>query len=292
MRAIGVIPARWKSSRFEGKVLANIMGKPMLQHVWERAKESKILEDLIIATDSERVMKTVEDFGGKAVYTSKDQPSGTDRITEVINPIDVEVVVNIQGDEPLIHRTMIDSLANALLEDKTIPMATVIKRIKSREEFLNPNVVKVVIDKESRALYFSRSPIPHYRGTGEQHRSILDIQSWFSSHSFEPESQRYYKHIGIYAYSKDFLFTYTNLPKSSLEEIEKLEQLRALENGYKIKTVETEFETIGVDTQEDLKKVERYLRGGTADLSPETERESLPQAGNPAKESGQSLEME
>lgn len=267
MKAIGVIPARWKSSRFEGKILANIMGKPMLQHVWERAKESKILEDLIIATDSEEVMKAVEGFGGKSVYTSKDQPSGTDRITEVVNPIDVEVVVNIQGDEPLIHHTMIDSLANALLEDKTIPMATLIKKIRSKEELLNPNVVKVVIDKESCALYFSRSPIPHYRGTGEHH-SMPDIQSWFSAHSFEPESQCYYKHIGIYAYSKDFLFTYTNLPKSSLEEIEKLEQLRALENGYKIKTIETEFDTIGVDTPEDLKKVEEVLKNESRSESP------------------------
>lgn len=249
MKAIGVIPARWKSSRFEGKILANIMGKPMLQHVWERAKESKILEDIIIAADSEEVMKVVEGFGGKSVYTSKDQPSGTDRITEVVNPIDVEVVVNIQGDEPLIHHTMIDSLANALLEDKTIPMATLIKKIRSKEELLNPNVVKVVIDKESCALYFSRSPIPHYRGTGE-------------------ESQCYYKHIGIYAYSKDFLFTYTNLPKSSLEEIEKLEQLRALENGYKIKTIETEFDTIGVDTPEDLKKVEEVLKNESRSESP------------------------
>ena len=263
MRAIGIIPARWKSSRFEGKILANIMGKPMIQHVWERAKESRTLDDLIVATDNEEVMKVVEGFGGKSVYTSKDQPSGTDRITEVINPIDVKVVVNIQGDEPLIHYTMIDGLTNALLEDTTIPMATVIKKIRTKEELLNPNVVKVVIDKESSALYFSRSPIPHYRAGGEQH-PILDIQPWFSTYSFEPESQCYYKHIGIYAYSKDFLFTYTNLPKSSLEEVEKLEQLRVLENGYKIKTIETEFDTIGVDTPEDLKRVERHLRGGTA----------------------------
>ena len=247
MKAIGVIPARWESSRFEGKILANIMGKPMLQHVWERAKESKILEDLIIAADSEEVMKAVEGFGGKSVYTSKDQPSGTDRITEVVNPIDVEVVVNIQGDEPLIHHTMIDSLANALLEDKTIPMATVIKKLTTKDELLNPNVVKVVIDKDGYALYFSRSPIPYNR---------------------ENSPQNYYKHIGIYAYSKDFLFTYTNLPKSRLEDIEKLEQLRALENGYKIKTVETQFDTIGVDTPEDLKKVEEVLKNESRSESP------------------------
>lgn len=260
MKAIGVIPARWESTRFEGKILAELLGKPMIQHVWERAKESKVLDDLIVAADNEEVIKAVEGFGGKAVYTSKDQPSGTDRITEVVNPLDVEVVVNIQADEPLIHHTMIDGLANTLLEDRSIPMATVIKKITKRDELLNPNVVKVIIDRQSYALYFSRSPIPYVR-KGEQHPSpIWDIQSWFSTHSSEREQQCHYKHIGIYAYTKDFLFTYTNLPKSNLEEMESLEQLRALDHGYKIKTIETEFDTIGVDTPEDLKKVEDVLR--------------------------------
>lgn len=260
MRTIGIIPARWKSQRFEGKVLAKLNGKPLIQHVWERAKESKVLDDLIIAADNDEVIKAVQAFGGKAVYTSKDQPSGTDRIAEVVNPIDVEVVVNIQGDEPLIHHSMIDGLANALLEDKTVPMATVVKKITDKKEILNPNVVKVVIDKDSCALYFSRSPIPHYRRGGEHH-SILDIYSWLFAHPEEGKNEFYYKHIGIYAYTKDFLFTYTNLPKSHLEEIEKLEQLRALENGYKIKTIETEFDTVGVDTPEDLRHVEEKLKG-------------------------------
>jgi len=259
MKAIGIIPARWKSSRFEGKVLASILGKPMIQHVWERAKESRMLDDLIIAADREEVIKAAQKFGGKAVYTSKDQPSGTDRITEVVNPIDVDVIVNIQGDEPLIHHAMIDSLTNALLEDREIPMATVIRRITKKEELLNPNVVKVVIDKDGYALYFSRSPIPYFRKE-EEHHSILDVSSWFLDHSFDAQKQIFYKHIGIYAYTKDFLFTYTNLPKSKLEESEKLEQLRALENGYRIKTIETEFDTIGVDTPEDLKKVEEMLK--------------------------------
>ncbi|MGB2705736.1 MAG: 3-deoxy-manno-octulosonate cytidylyltransferase [Candidatus Omnitrophota bacterium] len=245
MKAIGIIPARWQSERFEGKVLANLLGKPLVQHVWERAKESRILEEVIIATDNEDVIKAVKRFGGKVVYTSKDQPSGSDRIVEVINPIDVEVVVNIQGDEPLVHYSMIDGLANALLEDKTVQMATVIKKINDKNELANPNVVKVVIDKDGYALYFSRSPIPYARGEETKEKV-----------------QYYYKHIGIYAYTKDFLFTYTNLPKSGLEETEKLEQLRALENGYKIKTIETEFDTIGVDTPEDLRKVEGMLRSG------------------------------
>ncbi|MBL7155743.1 MAG: 3-deoxy-manno-octulosonate cytidylyltransferase [Candidatus Omnitrophica bacterium] len=259
MKAIGIIPARWKASRFEGKILALLAGKPLIQHVWERAKESHILDDLIIATDSEEVIKAAKKFGGKAVYTSKDQPSGTDRIGEVINAIDVDIVVNIQGDEPLIHYTMIDGLANTLLEDKSIPMATVIRRITNKEELLNPNVVKVVVDKEGYALYFSRSPIPYDREIGEKH-SVLNVHAWLGSHTHEPKLSQYYKHIGIYAYTKDFLFTYTNLPKSKLEEIEKLEQLRALENGYRIKTIETEFDTVGVDTPADLKRAEELLR--------------------------------
>lgn len=253
MKAIGVIPARWKSQRFEGKVLAKILGKPLIQHVWERAKESKVLDDLIIATDAEEVIKVIRDFGGKAVYTSKDQPSGTDRIAEVINPIDVEVVVNIQGDEPLIHHTMIDDLANALLDDKSVPMATVIKKTKKKEEYLNPNVVKVAIDKDGYALYFSRSPIPYYRSENE----IPFVQFPALQGA---ELDYCYKHIGIYAYTKDFLFTYTNLPKSKLESIEKLEQLRVLENGYRIKTIETGFDTVGVDTPDDLRKVEGMLK--------------------------------
>lgn len=259
MNAIGIIPARCKSQRFEGKVLASILGKPMIQHVWEKAKESKMLDDVIIATDSEDVIKVVESFGGKAVFTSKDQPSGTDRITEVVNPIDVKVVVNIQGDEPLIHTTMIDGLASALLEDDSIPMATIIRKITNKNDILNPNVVKTVIDKDGFALYFSRSPIPHVRKEMPEH-SVLDFHSWFSGQITEEDMKYYYKHIGIYAYTKDFLFTYTNLPKSHLEEAEKLEQLRVLESGYKIKTIETEFDTVGVDTPEDLKKVEAMLR--------------------------------
>jgi len=256
MKAIGIIPARWKASRFEGKILAEIAGKPLIQHVWERAKEAHTLEDIIIATDSERVIKAAESFGGKAVYTSKDQPSGSDRIAEVVNPIDVEVIVNIQGDEPLIHYSMIDSLARTLLEDKKIPMATIVKKITDKRDLENPNVVKVVTDKDNYALYFSRYPIPYFRteeppqspGLGPQSRGLGRFV--------------FYKHIGIYAYTKDFLFTYTNLPKSPLEEAEKLEQLRALENGYRIKTIETEFDTVGVDTPEDLKKAEEAIKSG------------------------------
>jgi len=239
MDVIGVIPARYASSRFEGKILANILGKPMIQHVWERAKPSKMLNDLIIACDDERVKKIAEDFGAKVIYTSKDHDSGTDRLTEIVQPLDVKVVVNIQADEPLIHFTMIDNLAHTLLEDPDVVMATLIKQIENKDDLDNPNIVKVVVDKDNFALYFSRSIIPYLRETEEQ--------------------ADYYKHIGLYAYTKDFLFTFKNLPESALEKAEKLEQLRALEAGYKIKTALTEYETIGVDTPEDLEIVKKRL---------------------------------
>ena len=243
MKAIGVIPARWGATRFEGKVLANLLGKPVIQHVWENAKKAKTLDDLVVACDDERIMKVVEKFGGKAVYTSPEQPSGTDRLAEVVNPLEVGIVVNIQGDEPLVKPIMIDNLVISLEDEKTAQMATMIKKIDDDAELINSNVVKVVVDKNGYALYFSRYAIPYNR-TGE-----VD----------EKKRPVYYKHIGLYAFTKDFLFTFRNLPKSSLENAEKLEQLRALEYGYKIKTVETKFDTVGVDTPEDLKRAEEAL---------------------------------
>jgi len=244
MRAIGVIPARWGATRFQGKVLANLLGKPVIQHVWENAKKAKTLDDLVVACDDERIMKAVVGFGGKAIYTSPDQPSGTDRLAEVVNPLDVEIAVNIQGDEPLVKPIMIDSLVIALQNEKVAQMATMIKKMDDDEnELKNSNVVKVVIDKNGYALYFSRYAIPYNR-TGE-----VD----------QKKRPSYYKHIGLYAFTKDFLFTFRDLPKSSLEEAEKLEQLRVLENGYKIKTVETKFDTVGIDRPEDLKKAEDEL---------------------------------
>ena len=233
MKVIGIIPARFSSTRFAGKVLADLGGKPVVQHVWENAKNSKILDDLIIATDDERVMEAAKDFDAKVVYTSPDQPSGTDRLIEVVNPIDVEVIVNVQGDEPMVRPEMIDELARTVLEDKDVYMVTLAKKIEDRSEAKDPNVVKLVKDKNGFALYFSRSLIP-YPG-------------------FETTPQ-YFKHLGLYAYRKDFLFEFTNLSKSYLEMTEGLEQLRVLENGYKIKVVETEFDTIGIDTPEDLEK--------------------------------------
>ena len=238
MRAIGVIPARFSSTRFIGKVLADLGGKPVVQHVWENAKKSKTLDDLIIAADDERIIKTAEGFGAKAVYTSPDQPSGTDRVIEVVNPIDVDVIINIQGDEPMVRPEMIDELARAILDSKDVYMATLARKIENKNEIKDPNIVKVVKDKNGFALYFSRSVIPYPR-----YETI----------------PLYYKHIGLYAYTKDFLFEFANLPKSHLEMSEGLEQLRVLENGYRIKVVETKFDTIGIDTLEDLKRAKQIM---------------------------------
>lgn len=248
MDAIGVIPARYASTRFEGKVLADLCGKPVIQHVYERAKQAKMLDDLIVACDDERVKNAVLKFGAKAVLTSPDQPTGTDRLTEVVNPIDVKVVVNIQGDEPFIQSTMIDNIVLELLNNKKIGMATIIKKIEDEKELYDPNAVKVVIDKEGYALYFSRNFIPFIRereGMGQ--KPLL-------------EAVTFYKHVGLYGYTKDFLFTFKNLPKSNLEEAEKLEQLRALEHGYKIKTIITKFDTVGIDTPEDLERAKVLLK--------------------------------
>lgn len=242
MDVIGIIPARFASTRFQGKVLASLLGKPMIAHVWEEAKKCKLLDDLIIACDDERVEEAARGFGANVVLTAKEHTSGTDRLTEIVNELDVKVVVNIQADEPLIHFTMIDDVSHALLSDSSLVMSTIVKNIQNKNEYLDPNVVKVVVDKNGFALYFSRAPIPYVRDQKNK-----DFGFGF-------------KHIGLYAYTKDFLFTFKNLPESQLEGLEKLEQLRVLEAGYKIKVLETKYDTIGVDTPEDLEKAEQLLK--------------------------------
>ena len=248
MEVIGIIPARYSSTRFEGKVLADIMGKPMIQHVWERSKKALILDDIFIACDDERVEKVAKEFGAKVVLTAKAHASGSDRICEVINPLDVKVVVNIQGDEPLIHPTMIESVASVLLKDAKSPVATIMQKIKDPSLIDDPHTVKVVVDKNNFALYFSRAAIPHRAANSEIAHPV------------------YYKHIGLYGYTKDFLFTYKNLPISNLERIEKLEQLRILEEGFRIRVLETKYDTIGVDTPEDLERVRAYFKEGKGAL--------------------------
>lgn len=242
MDAIGIIPARYGSTRLEAKALADILGKPMIQHIYERAKEATILDEVIVATDDERIKTAVESFGGKAVYTSKEHQSGTERLTEVVFDMDVNVVVNIQGDEPLIHPSMINEVAYSLLDHPKLVMATLKRKIEDKEEYRNPNVVKVVTSKDGFALYFSRSPIPNRLRA--QDKQAVPI----------------FKHIGIYAYTKDFLLTFKGLRQSPLETAESLEQLRALGHGYPIKVIETKHDTISVDTKEDLERVVEIMR--------------------------------
>ena len=249
MAAIVIIPARYGSTRFPGKPLCHLLGKPMIQHVYERVRAARLVRDVFIATDSEAIFSAVEGFGGKAIMTSTAHRSGTDRIAEAVTKLgevagiggpgkqDEQIIVNVQGDEPLIMSEMVDAVIK-LMEDERAAIGTLAKRIQTPEEIDDPNVVKVVFDDEGFALYFSRSPIPYHR---------------------ELSSKVYYKHIGIYAYRKDTLLRFSRLAPTRLEEIEKLEQLRALEHGLKIKVQETLHETIGVDTAMDLERVEKCL---------------------------------
>jgi len=234
MKVVGIIPARYASTRFEGKALADLCGKPMIQHVYERSKQASSLDDVIVATDDERIFNVVKDFGGKVAMTSKSHPSGTDRIAEVARSLDAEIVVNIQGDEPLIQPAMIDEVVAPFMTEPSIVVCTLKRKIDSEVEYKNPNVVKVVTDDDGFALYFSRSPLPCVK-SGE----------------WTPDL-RAYLHVGLYAYRKQFLLRYIQMPPSFLEQTEGLEQLRILENGYRIKVVETNHVSIGVDTIEDL----------------------------------------
>jgi 3-deoxy-manno-octulosonate cytidylyltransferase (CMP-KDO synthetase) len=239
MQVLGVIPARIGSTRLAEKLLKPLAGKPVIEWTWLNAKKSKRLDDLIIACDDERIMKEAKRFGAKAVFTSTGHASGTDRIAEAVNQVDTKIVINIQADEPLMHPSVINALAEIMLSNPELVMATAIRKIIDHQEIDSPHVVKVVIDKDGFALYFSRSVIPFARDK-----------------AFEPI---YYKHLGIYAYTKDFLYVFKNLPASKLEQAEKLEQLRVLEAGFKIKTVLSAFDSWGIDTQTDLEKVEKIL---------------------------------
>ncbi len=239
MDVIGVIPARYASKRLEYKLMCRIAGKTLLQWSWENASGARSLDKLIIACDSSQLQQEALGFGAEVVMTSAAHPSGTDRIAEAVRDIDAKIVVNIQADEPLIHPSAIDRLVQEMQADANLNMATIKKKIEDEAEVNNPNVVKVICNKDDFAIYFSRFPIPYLRQAG-----IPKV---------------YFKHIGLYAYSKDFLFTFKNLPRSYLEEAEKLEQLRALQAGYKVKVLETQFDSLGVDTEEDLTAVEQIL---------------------------------
>lgn len=238
MKVIGIIPARYGSRRFPGKPLALLEGKPMIQWVYERAAKSKYLSRIIVATDDVRIMQVVWNFGGEAMLTSKNARSGTDRIAEVAKKMVGDIVVNIQGDEPLIHPKTIDALITAMREDSRLLIATCACPIRNLAEGASENVVKVIFDRASCALYFSRSLVPFYRNH---------------------QPRKFYKHIGIYAYRKNFLLRFAKWKQTPLECAESLEQLRALEYGTRMKVVVVKYDSQGVDTKEDLTKVKKLL---------------------------------
>ena len=243
MKFTGIIPARYGSSRFPGKPLAMLGGKTVIQRVYEQV--SQVLEDAFVATDDQRIFDAVTTFGGKAVMTSPNHQSGTDRIEEAVEQLGLtcDVVLNIQGDEPFIQRQQIETLCHCFDDSKT-QIATLGKRFESQEALENPNSPKIVVDKDGYALYFSRSVIPFIRNKkGDE---------WMSQYPF-------LKHLGKYAYRRDVLKEITQLPQSSLELAESLEQLRWLQNGYRIKVGLTDIETVGIDTPEDLSRAERFL---------------------------------
>jgi 3-deoxy-manno-octulosonate cytidylyltransferase (CMP-KDO synthetase) len=253
MKISAVIPARHGSTRFEGKPLADILGKPMIQYVYERVHQSKLIDEVIVATDDQRISEAVKSFGGKAIMTSPTHSTGTDRVAEVAKKLKSEIIVNVQGDEPLIKGNIIDKAIRPLLTDDTLQMATLMTRIDEVRDWLNPHIVKVVVDQKNFALYFSRSPIPFPRD--------LNIGR-LESHPFgtnRPLPKRVFKHIGVYVFRRKFLLRFSKMKPTPLEKLEKLEQLRALENGYPIKITLVDYEPICVDTPEDLQKVIVYL---------------------------------
>jgi 3-deoxy-D-manno-octulosonate cytidylyltransferase len=237
-----VIPARFGSTRLPGKPLVLLAGKPMIQHVYERAKLAEQAGRVIVATDDERIVKAVESFGGTARMTRLDHRTGTERVAEVAAHEKGDIFVNVQGDEPLLDPVAVDTAVNALLEEPVAAISTVATPIKTPADIMDPNVVKTVLDFDNNGLYFSRAPIPWVRDTASK------IQV------------RHLKHLGLYVFQRDALLEYPTLPQGELERIEQLEQLRWLENGWKIRVAEVEHDAVSVDVPEDVARVERLLR--------------------------------
>ncbi len=252
-RVVGVIPARYASQRLPAKPLLDLLGKTMVQRVYEQAKQSRTLHRVVVATDDERIARVVREFGGEVVVTPPEIKSGSDRVAAVAARDDGDIFLNIQGDEPLIAPEMIDQAARILIDDAQAHVGTLAKRITSVEELLNPSVVKVVVDKNSYALYFSRSIIPFVRDEAEPAK-------WLTKRTF-------YKHIGLYVFRKEFLLGFAKMPESGLEQAERLEQLRILENGFRIKVGFTEYDSIPIDTTADVERVESILRNRTTSTS-------------------------
>ena len=243
-KILAVIPARWASVRFPGKPLTDIHGKPMVQWVSEQAQKARLVTEVVIATDDKRIYDVVLGFGGKVVMTSPNHQSGTDRVAEVARNIECDIIVNIQGDEPLIPPDNIDLVIKPLLDSDELVVSTLMTAISSSSEFLDPDICKVVVDDAGCALYFTRAPIPYNRDF-----DCMDSQVGCKQKVLG------HKHIGIYAYKKSFLLNFSNMKTSRLETIEKLEQLRILENRYSIKVIETKQNSIGVDRPGDIEKI-------------------------------------
>ena len=250
MKITAVIPARYASVRFPGKALALIEGKPMIQHVYERTVRASLVDSVIVATDDKRICLAVTAFGGNCRMTRVDHETGTDRLAEAAQGLDADIIVNVQGDEPLIAPEMIDQAIRPFLADPSLRMGTLKTRIKCLHDFLSPNVVKVVTDLQDNALYFSRSPLPFFR---DRWQDLKD-------ESFVSGKMLCFKHVGLYVFRRDFLVEFAAMTPTFLEISEKLEQLRAVENGVRIRVVETEFESIGVDTPDDLVKAQKRLK--------------------------------
>jgi len=254
MQNIGIIPARFRSTRFPGKALADLLGKPMVVRIWERASQAGCLDRVIIATDDRRIKDAAENYGAQVVMTSSEALSGTDRIAEAAADLDVEFITNIQGDEPFITSDMIESAAEALTRADDCEMSTLKTALRSEMELCDPNVVKVITDHQNRALYFSRFPLPF-----REKRKVDSVDAGKEP----PEAVSLagdFKHIGLYCYRKRFLQKFASMEPGFLEKTEKLEQLRVLENGYRIAVALTKQESFGVDTPEDLKKVISLLK--------------------------------
>jgi 3-deoxy-manno-octulosonate cytidylyltransferase (CMP-KDO synthetase) len=241
-KVVVVIPARYGSTRLPGKPLVSIAGKPMIQRVFERAKLAQCVNQVIVATDDERIVKAVEAFGGEARMTRSDHRTGTERVAEVAAHVEGDVFVNVQGDEPLLDPAAVDAAVTSLLEDPPASIATVATPIKMPADIMDPNVVKTVLDFEGNAIYFSRAPIPWVRDTGSK---VL---------------ARHFKHLGLYVFDRESLLEYPTLPPGELERIEQLEQLRWLENGWKIRVAEVEHDAVSVDVPEDVARVEKLLQ--------------------------------
>lgn len=257
MKITAVIPARISSTRLPEKPIALLANKPIIQWVYENVKLSKYINEVIVATDSEKIKKVVEGFGGKAELTLPTHPSGTDRVAEVAKRLDAEIIINIQGDEPFITKEVIDEVLRFMIKDQSILMGSAKTNVIDIGEVFNPNVVKVICDENDFAIYFSRAPIPYFRDEYAQYKKTGKVDKYILSEILN----KVFKHIGIYAFRWDFLIKYAKMKPTFLEKAEKLEQLRAVERGVKIKVPTVKYDGFGIDTKEDLERALKKLQG-------------------------------